>query len=84
MKEEEINDICDLCIKKGSEKPALVKTEEGETYCAIHEQLKILGGKYRKKVIEDPFSHVTYTYFCTYDKHSKIYNQIKNNKKNSK
>jgi hypothetical protein len=79
---KEINNLCDLCIKTGEGKPLYsVKNNEG-IYCKIQETLAELGGKYRRRIKEDPFFKVDYNFVCDYSKCMLIYEQIK--KKNSK
>jgi hypothetical protein len=73
-----IKNICDLCISEGKGKPILNKIENYENYCSIHENLGKLEGKFRKKVIEDPYHkpNTTYTYNCVYHKYSDIYKKM--------
>ncbi len=74
---KEISDLCDLCIKRGKGKPIYSVNDDEGVYCSIQEPLTELDGKYRRRIKEDPFFKVNYNFVCEYNKHKKVYEQIK-------
>ena len=64
MDDKTINNICDLCIAKGT--PLRLGTNK-IVYCLIEEPLKSLEGEYRCKAYSHDDDSTRFVYHCTYE-----------------